>query len=54
MRYLVKNGLSYSAKGEPRRAEIGDVVDDLPKVSIGWLLAQGHIEEAAEPEGGDD
>lgn len=51
MRYLVKNGLDYSAKGEPKRAEPGDVVDDLPAKSVGWLLKQGHIEEV---EGGDD
>ena len=51
MRYRVLNGLDYSAKGEPRRAEIGDIVDDLPKRSLEWLLRQGHIEEV---EGGDD
>lgn len=53
MKYKVLNGLSYSAKGKPARAEVGDIVDDLPKASVGWLLAQGHI-EVLEDEGGDD
>jgi len=40
--YRALNGISYP-KG--KRAEKGDVVDDLPKESIKWLLEQGEIEE---------
>jgi serine/threonine-protein kinase RIO1 len=28
-----------------KRAEVGDVIDDLPAKSVKWLLAKGHIEE---------
>jgi hypothetical protein len=28
-----------------KRAEVGDVVDDLPSKSIKWLMKKGHIEE---------
>jgi len=45
--YRVLIGLNYPPD---RRAEPGDVVDDLPKKSISWLLEQGHI-EAVEEEG---
>lgn len=41
-KYLVKNGLNYPPE---RRAEIDDVVNDIPKESVGWLLEAGHIEE---------
>lgn len=44
MPYRVLNGLSYPPD---RRAEVGDIVDDLPPKSVKWLLAKGHIEEAA-------
>ena len=33
-------GVDYKAK----RAEVGDVVDDLPRDSIKWLREQGYIE----------
>lgn len=50
MKYRVLIGLNYpTLKGE-KRAEPGDVVEDLPKKSIAWLLRQGHIEEL----GGED
>jgi hypothetical protein len=42
--YRVLTGLSYPPD---KRAEIGDVVDDLPSKSIKWLLTRGHIEEIA-------
>lgn len=42
MPYRVLNGLSYPPD---RRAEVGDIVDDLPSKSIKWLLNKGHIEE---------
>jgi hypothetical protein len=41
-KYLVVDGLDY--KG--RRAEPGDIVDDLPKQSVPWLLEGGHIQPA--------
>lgn len=41
-KYRCLNGISYP-KG--KRAEAGDVVDDLPAQSIKWLLEQGEIEE---------
>jgi hypothetical protein len=34
-----------------KRAEAGDIVDDLPSGSVKWLLEQGHIAPAdAAPE----
>ena len=32
-------GMNYAGK----RAELGDVVSDLPTKSISWLVEQGHI-----------
>ena len=40
--YRVLNGLSYPPG---KRAEVGDIVDDLPSKSIKWLMNKGHIEE---------
>lgn len=40
--YRALVGLDYA----DRRVEPGDVVDDIPKKSLPWLLKQGHIEEA--------
>ena len=40
-KYRVVRGIDYGRK----RAEPGDLVSDLPEKSIGWLLAQGHIED---------
>lgn len=37
--------------GRACTARIGDVVDDLPALSIPWLLAQGLIEAVAEEPG---
>jgi len=42
-KYLVKVGLNYPPN---RRAEAGDVVDDLPAKSIKWLRDQNAIELA--------
>ena len=33
-------GLDYKAK----RAEVGDIVEDLPRDSIKWLREQGYVE----------
>ena len=40
--YKVKSGIDYS---NGKRAEVGDIVSDLPKDSITWLLATGAITE---------
>lgn len=32
-----------------KRAEAGEVLDDIPSVSVPWLLDQGLIEEADRP-----
>lgn len=39
--YRVLVGLNYPPE---RRAEPGEVVQDLPKASVPWLLEQGYIE----------
>lgn len=49
-RYRVNVGLDYEAKGKPRRAEPGDVVDDIPAASLPWLTEQGYVEEASDGE----
>lgn len=36
-----------------RMAMQGEIVDDLPQVSIPWLLAEGAIEVAAENQDGE-
>lgn len=46
MPYRVLTGLSYPPD---KRAEIGDVVDDLPPKSVKWLLEQGHIVDDKAP-----
>lgn len=47
--YRALVGLDYprGGRGPDRRAEPGDVVDDLPKTSVPWLLEQGAIEEVS-------
>jgi hypothetical protein len=40
-KYLLNTGLDYPPN---RRAEAGDIVDDLPAKSIKWLREQGIIE----------
>jgi hypothetical protein len=47
-KYRVVAGLDYPGKGgKDKRAEPGDVVDDLPAKSVPWLLKQGAIEEVS-------
>lgn len=41
--YKVLNGIEYPVKGKERRAEIGDVVTDLPANAVEWLLDRGYI-----------
>lgn len=43
--YKVLTGISYPPN---KRAEIGDVVTDIPSRSIKWLLEAGVIEKADE------
>jgi len=52
-RYRVLTGLNYppNGKGPERRAEPGDIVNDLPPESVGWLLEDGSITEADEEVG---
>lgn len=38
--YKVLKGLDYPPN---KRAEVGDVVSDLPKESISWLVSGGYI-----------
>lgn len=45
-RYRVLMGLDYPPN---KRAEIGDIVEDLPAQSVKWLLADGLIEDADKP-----
>jgi hypothetical protein len=45
MKHRVVIGIDYAGK----RAEPGDIVDDIPARSVSWLLEQGVIELAAEP-----
>lgn len=52
-KYKVLVGLDYPTPKGAKRAEIGDVVDDLPKSSLEWLLRQNCI-EPLEEEGGDN
>lgn len=40
--YRVLTGVKYHGK----KAEAGDLVDDLPEGSVEWLLNDGHIEKA--------
>ena len=48
-KFRVLNGLNYGDK----RREPGDIVDDIPKKSLWWLLEQGHIEEYVAEEVGE-
>ena len=45
-KYRVLQGIDYPPN---KRAEIGDVVEDLPATSIKWLLESGAIEDTSKP-----
>lgn len=45
-RYRVLQGIDYPPN---KRAEAGDVVDDLPATSVKWLLESGIIEDSSKP-----
>jgi len=48
--YKVLTGMNWTGPdGEDVRAEPGEVRDDVPAVSVAWLLADGHLEVASEP-----
>ena len=40
-RYRVNQGIDYPPN---KRAEIGDIVEDLPPSAIKWLVADGYVE----------
>lgn len=44
--YRVLSGIDYPPN---KRAEVGQVVSDLPPQSIKWLLESGAIEDASKP-----
>ena len=46
MGYRVLAGIDYPPN---KRAEIGDVVNDLPPASVKWLLEAGLIEDSSKP-----
>jgi hypothetical protein len=44
---ILADGINYpDGEGGEKRAEHDEIVEDLPKKSVPWLLEQGHIEEA--------
>lgn len=45
-KYRVLQGIDYPPN---KRAEKGDVVDDLPAASVKWLLEIGAIEDSSKP-----
>jgi hypothetical protein len=45
-RYRVLTGIDYPPN---KRAEAGDIVEDLPAQSVKWLLDSGLIEDTAKP-----
>lgn len=53
MKYRVKTGLNWGTGKEAKRAEPGEIREDIPPKSVPWLLAQDHI-EPVEEKGGDD
>lgn len=42
--YKVLTGIDYPPN---KRAEAGDIVDDIPKSSVSWLIEAGAIERVA-------
>lgn len=45
-RYRVLQGIDYPPN---KRAEVGDIVEDIPAQSIKWLLDSGIIEDTDKP-----
>ncbi len=49
MKYKVLNGLNWAiGDGYERRAEPGEVCDDIPASDVAWLLEREYIEEVDE------
>lgn len=44
-RHRLISELTYPVDGAERTVTAGTVVDDLPKSSLQWLIAQGHVTE---------
>jgi hypothetical protein len=45
-RYRVLQGIDYPPN---KRAEVGDIVEDIPAQSVKWLLDSGIIEDTDKP-----
>ena len=45
-RYRVLQGIDYPPN---KRAEVGDIVEDIPAQSVKWLLDSGIIEDSDKP-----
>jgi hypothetical protein len=45
-RYKVLQGIDYPPN---KRAEVGDIVEDIPAQSVKWLLDSGIIEDTDKP-----
>jgi hypothetical protein len=45
-RYRVLQGIDYPPN---KRAEVGDIIEDIPAQSIKWLLDSGIIEDTDKP-----
>ena len=54
MKFRVKTGLDWGVGKEAKRAEPGEIRDDIPAKSVPWLVAQGLIEPVEDQKGGDD
>ena len=49
--FRINTGMNWTdLDGKQQRAEPGEVRDDLRPESVAWLLADGHLEVAKEPE----
>ncbi len=46
--YRVIVGIDYPTGKGQKRAEPGDIVDDLPKKAIEWMLPAGIVEKTTE------
>ena len=46
--YFVNVGINYRVNGAEKRADPGDIVDDLPRGVAEWMLRDELIEKAPE------
>ncbi|TWE30212.1 hypothetical protein [Prauserella muralis] len=49
-KFRVLTGMNFRVGGRERRAEPGEIRDDIPAKSRAWLLEQGHIEPLEDDE----